>query len=74
MRHTLATSDNRRVCALANTWYSQSHRKKCTINSTNILQVLLLRHQGPEHIPWSVCPGCTAAYEAYCATLIPPVI
>ena len=21
---------------------------------------------------WSICPGCTAAYEAYCATLIPP--
>jgi len=24
--------------------------------------LLLLRHQGPEHMPWSICPGCTAAY------------
>jgi len=23
---------------------------------------------------WSICPGCTAAYEAYCATLIHPMI
>jgi hypothetical protein len=23
-------------------------------------------------MPQSICPGCTAAYKAYCATLIPP--
>jgi len=34
--------------------------------------LLLLHHQDPEHMPWSICPRCTAAYEAYCATLIPP--
>jgi len=34
------------------------------------LRVLLLCHQGPEHMPWSICPGCTGAYKAYYATLI----
>jgi hypothetical protein len=33
---------------------------------------VLLRYQGPERMPWSIWPGCTAAYKAYCTTIIPP--
>jgi hypothetical protein len=54
--------------AIENSQSEERYRKDTGLQ----LIVILLRHDGQQHMPWSICPECNAAHKAYYATLIPP--